>query len=1123
MKKAITLKSVFRGGLTAGMLAAGLLAGARATGQDAPAAAQDKPATVNALVMLGDYAREGVDASLREKLAANGINLVSRAIDAPMDPAMLRQFHVLVIAGWGGPGVWSFNPGQLPSSLTLLRNLELMKEFIREGGGLLYIPAAGGGDNPFLSEFGAGIENAQVRDDVRAWYGEKGAPSGAERKGVVSYAWTTAVTPHPATEGVERLFYPTPMLRWDDMYATPALTLRDKAWTALVRGMQTSVASRYLDYTTWMPVGEKAPALAAVRENGKGRVGLFAPTALYTLVKPYAIFPNGWYREQATGIIDGIMLEKGDGTQPSHGLKLLTGMLRWLGANAAAAGFGTFDEATYTAMNPAGAETPEWIRSWRAGDANTWHKVLVGARSVYSDGHGCIAQYAAAARAAGIGLLFMTETFERFDPAKWKEYLADCAAASDETLKVIPGLDIGDDYGNRFLLLGSPTFPQPSLLTADGKLLAKPQYLCLCFPRATTVQHRASTTAVPHELHKFFQGVSIYTYRDGKLVDNSLPAYEWQLFRFSNPMPYVVHETYSPADLEKEASTGHQLLVPAPSLTEAAWYLSEHGLSHGWESPVRLQVTAGPRLVSWGGSTPDPREPSVHGAISFAIEAEEPLREVRLMENFNLYRRWTPNTNAFAVNNIKLPEEHVNWVYLSATDAKGRTLVSPGILFGKQIAHTWRCLDRQNWWSFPNIYTGSAVSQFDLRVPVFGTAEGQGIFPQWHGPLSGENMAPLMDFNYAGPAAYLQDVFLDQRYPRATFEENIGFDARPSNLPARSRVYAARIRSHQFFVIPQKQSDLPPESQGTLPLYNTVEITLRRPVDPAGDIFPVLTTLDTKHIQVRGDMTWAYPGADGKEVTGSLKKGFIDLPRGGRVGGLIALSDGLRVGADGQVGFAAPGWNNGALPVGTSWRGAFMGVQPAEADQWRRLFGFLGDRPYEIKLTRGTMDAWHCLAECRADGYGIAGSVERALPAEFLGKCTGGLVNNNGEGKGKPITQFYLPVFISGINYNWPAAVVRDGQVTDDFDVYEGKGVARLNVGVAGPFYIGNTVTATEPNLRIGLLRWTAAACDLEVNNPTDRAIDAEISTVAGLKERFNGRKSVRLPAGSSLLVKLAE
>ncbi|HEY3331540.1 MAG TPA: hypothetical protein VGK19_16030 [Capsulimonadaceae bacterium] len=1077
-----------------------------------PAAAQEKP--VNVLILTAS--RMKLDTRLQDELSRDGIHFVSRNLGDPLSMEILRQFHVAVIADWEGPTTMFFPRGFVSDSLTTRRNTELLLEYVKAGGGFFFSPMNGTEGaaealSRLLAPFGAGVMAAQVRDDAHAFADLKPVRDEA----YTEYAWTTNVAKHPATKGVERVYYPTSELRWDNLYSTPVITLQDPSWVSLVKGMDSSSASKGTDYSHWRSLGVKAPPIAAVRQFGSGRVGLWAPGSLYTFSNPYDNPSRGWILEAHTGRIDGVMMEKGDGVNPSHGRKLLGGMLRWLADGARAQGMGGYTEASYTALKaPDKVPAPGWLYSWKQGDGNTWFKLLIGARSSFSDGKGTIAEYATAAKAAGVSMLYMTETFEKFDPARWDEYRAACAKVSDDKLKVVAGLDLKDTEGNRYLLLGSPVFPAPSLLTADGKAIAKPQYLCLCFPKGITVQHRASTTPVPHELEKHFQAMSLYTYRDGKLADNSLPAYQWQVFRLSNPLPVAVHETYEPAAIATEAATGHQVYGSAINLEGLAWYLGEHGTSHFWESPVRLQVSSGPMITNLGGASTDPEQPSVSNAISFSVEGDEPLKEVALWENFNLYRRWKPSGTKFTINNVKLPEGHVNWLYVIATDAKGRQVVSPGVIFGKQVVHTWRCADRQNWWQFSNLYTGCEASGFDVRVPSFEAAEGSSLFPEITGSMRGDNMAPMLDFALASPAVYIQDVFIDQRYFQAQFWD-VSYDAKPSRTTTRSRFYEAKIRYERFYPakIGNTKVDFFPERK-------TIEITLRKPTLPTGDVFPVITTLQTKHGQVRGDMTFAYTDAKtGKAVTGTLSKGYLDLPKGGRVGGFIALSDGIRVNWDGTVGFAPPTWVNGSLPIGTTWSASFVTVPPAEGDKWRNLMGLTNDTPYKVTVTKGQLSELAYTASYVADGFRVEGSVDKAVALSELSGMTSGLVNNDKEALGVQINEYRLPVIATGVNYNWPAYLVRGGELVEEIPVFEGKAYARLDVTQTGRFMVGNVVQCDSPNLKIGLLRWAANAVDVEINNPTDKDIETDVWTVGQAGSKLTGHVSIR--AGTSSTAKL--
>jgi hypothetical protein len=1064
------------------------------------------PKPIKGLLLIGSGLNGGkfqIDPVLAGKLAAKGISFDAQSINEPLDAATLHHYPVVMIAGWSGSRLSAFVPRRfMEEYLTAKANVGVIKDYVEKGGGLFIIPQGDGvpgsrTSTEFYSLFGAGQDATQVRDDQHAFvttYPDHGPDE---------YAWTTEVIPHPVTKGVSRIYYPTTQFRWDDMYSTPVLTFSDPAWKPVVKGMDTSVGAKGFDYTTWRPES-KQPTLAAVRDFSAGRIAFFAPNYYYLLSKPYDDPKNGWFFEAHTGKIGGVVVEKGDGTHPSDGLTLMTNMIRWLADNALAKGF---EPGTET-MAPTEAKpvpAPDWIYSWNPSNGSKWFKVLVGARSKFSDGEGTIEDYAKAAKAAGIDVLVMTETFEKFDVTKWAAYREACQKASDDTIKVIAGIDIEDTYQARYIIMNSPICPWPGILSTDGKMLAKDQYLCLGFPEGTTILHRPSNSALLNELQKDFQGVSIYTYKNGKLEDNGLPAYEWQVFALSNPLPFVVHETYSPQDLAMEASTGHQLYVSADNLGDANLYLAQQGLTHFWEAPLHLQVSSGPIITR------------LENSAALTIEDDVPITDVRLMENYNLYRHWTPNATKFSVDQIKLPDGHVNWVYLVATDAKGRTVVSPGMNFGKQIVHTWRCGDRQNWWCFPNIYTGTEANQFMIQVPAFGTEEGHDLFPEVHGPLRGDNMTSILQFVYEGPAVYIQDVDLDERYYRA-LHEDVAYDAKPVAGAVRSRVYAAKIRYLDFYLEPH--TGAAGTKSDYLPYLKDVTIETRRPLDPVGEIFPVFTRLDAKHAQVAGDMSYSYlDPKTGSETTGKLTAGTLDLPAGGHVGGLIALTGGIRVGADGKVGFASPEQTNGALPTGTKWNAAFVTVDPAQVDKWRALFGLTATTPYKVTVSKGTLKSLAYVATCLSDSYLLSGNVDTALPKEFLDGLFAGEVDRNNEAKGRALDEYKLPVSVNGLQYNWPAFLWRDDGTFEPVDVFEGNGWARLDVTTAGAFHIGNVVLADDLHLKIGLLKWTPDLCTVEVNNPTDKPIKTRVFTTDALTTRLKAEWDVDLAPGTSTIL----
>jgi len=1052
----------------------------------AASAAQAQPReTVKALILGSDYFK--LDAEVEKRLRAEGIEVLTRRMSEPVSFEMLKLFQVVIVPDFAGLQTPYFVPQQfVVKYFNAKRNLAELQRYVAGGGGLFFSPSMRGGGQEvaegcgaLLAPWGIRVLAAGVRDDAHACCDGE-------------YAWTTNVADSPVSDGVKRIVYPTNMLRWDDAYATVPLVAESAEWQPVVRGMPESVAARGWQYKTWLPIqGQQAPIIAAVRQVEKGRVAAVGISPFYSLWLPFGKPARGWVGESNTGRIDGIFLEKGDQEGPSDGWRLLGNMLKWLARGARSAGMGGYTPERLNRMPaPEPAKMPTWLSGWRQDTGARPLKVLVGARSSFSDGQGTVAEFADAARKAGYSVLVMTETFERFKPESWKAFRSECDAASDRDLVVLAGLDVPDVYQNRYLVFGQRTFPDRHMLSGDGRALKDTQYLSLGFGTHFTAIHRPSSTPMAHQLYKFFAGIVVYTYRKGEMVDDGLLAYEWHVNNMSMPIPLVVHEVYAPEDVEVAASGGHQLFVLADTARNAAWYLGA-GMQHFWETPSLFLVTSGPmiRTLMCGAPVVKGNEVPVHTGGTIEVESDEVITDVQLRTHYYAERRWHPGAKRVRLQ-YQLPPSHLRLCFVYVEDEKGRTAISPVVRFGPTPRHTWRCSDRQNFFGFAAQYTGTILPDLNFQVPAFGTVEGRGLWPRMAGPTRGENLCPLLEFPYASPEVYITDAQLDQRYWRALWLDTV-FDAKPSQGTSRSRVYEARVRYYDFNIKDEFRND----TSGAQPLImKEVTLRLRMPVLPQGPVFPGFTS-----VQPRPKYGYLDERA-GKEVRGKLERGFLDLPVGGYADNLIALTPGIRVDAGGAVGFAAPEWSNGALAVGTSWFGRYVKVPKAQLNELRSAMGLAGKTPYQLKLSRGRLNKIVYLADLQAEGWGVAGQV---VPA--------------------PKMPYALPLSIEGLNCNWDAAVWRDDGKLDYFGVFEGKGLARLDVTRGGKFYAGNIISATNPAINLTVLDWDASGILLEANNPTLGDVETVVETPDGITGRYRLRHKVTVPAGSSLRLQFGE
>ena len=1048
-----------------------------------PAWAEPKP--IYALALTSREATNyPLDPKMAEYFAAENIHIVSRPLSQPLSQDILRQFHLVILTTFSGlRAPWFALGDSLADYYTLRQSVNELRTYVESGGGLFFIPEFGWAGTEaaetmgeLLDPWGIGVVAASPYDPAHAWQ---------------TYGWTENISRSPVTRGMSRLYYPMIIGRWDDLYPTATLTIRDaKRWTPVVRGMKGSITAKNIqsgENAGWYPVpgSQDPPVLAAAAELGAGRAAILTISPLYLLATPYLAPDKTWYGEFTTGPIDGVVVEKGDGQTPSQGRELVRNALTWLAGPAAAKGFGSYTPDAYAKLPlPPKSLVPGWLYGWNTPNNGPFHKVLIGARSAYSDGKGAIADYADAARTNGYAILVMTETFEKFAPDKWDAFYRDCTAASSPDFVVVPGIDIPDSYGNRYLLFGQSVFPQPFMLTEDRRAIKQVQFLMLGLRPSMSAIARPSSTPGDHHLHKFYSGYAVYTYRNGQLVDDGFLGYQWAVHGWSDPLPLAVHETYAPDQIAREAQTGHQLYVPADTVENAAWYLRQ-GEAHYWENPPRFLVTAGPmiRTLTCQNFRFTNHVPGVNiRTQSFAADDDVPITDARLISNHNLLRRWKPNATNFA-GDVAYPPGNLFVGVLVIADQKGRTAITPTLAGGTGYGYNKRCSDRQNFFSTPIHYPGTRIfGGYDIWLPSYGTDEGKGLWPHGGGPRRGENLSPALEFAYVSPAVSVTDAYIDQRYWKALWED-AAFDARSPQGTTRSRVYEGRFRYWDFHC----RTDMEIRAdQDRRMMVAEINLRLRIPVIPTGDVFPAFYNTGPQPVV-------QTLGADGKLVTNKVVSGFMDLPVGACAGALMALTPGLRVNAAGLVGFAPPAWDNGALPALTEWTGRVVQVDTNKLDLARMQTLMLGaTAPYALALTRGKLLDLTYVANLQADRFGVAGTVTPHADMPYA-----------------------VPLSIDGLNWNWPAAIWRPGTNLVHFGVFEGRGRARLDVTRGGAFFTGSVVTASDPRLRITLLDWTPGGIQLEVNNTTDAAVTNLLETAAEITDLFRLKKEVVIASGA--------
>ncbi len=187
-----------------------------------------------------------------------------------------------------------------------------------------------------------------------------------------------------------------------------------------------------------------------------------------------------------------MVLSGGDGTTPSDDGKLLVNLYRWLaepGVQAGGTGVPPPPPITFNFQRVLDWDTLTMPSTWRhraipqkidrqmyydelpdptiTGELH-YYKALIGLHSAYSDGRGSVAEYAAAPEKAGYSLIAFTETFEKLGgPDRWEALRHDCVKHTSDSFVCLPGIDIADPEGGRYLIFGQPNYPSKAWLSED--------------------------------------------------------------------------------------------------------------------------------------------------------------------------------------------------------------------------------------------------------------------------------------------------------------------------------------------------------------------------------------------------------------------------------------------------------------------------------------------------------------------------------------------------------------------------------------------------------------------------------------------------------------------------------
>ncbi|MDB4990629.1 MAG: hypothetical protein JWN04_5807 [Myxococcaceae bacterium] len=653
-------------------------------------------------MLASTHGAELVDLGYVAMLRARGFEVDWTESLDELNLERLEQYHAVVL--FESPGSLALRAGAEPKPGRDDAFKAAIEQYVSRGGGVLLMPEE---TNVLQQRLGVLTDAWGARIPA-----ERIVETDERRRGLLPrgssqlpLAYTESIAVSPVTEGVRGIWYPSsaPM--------TLPLVV-DGSWQVLVRASP-SAHSESDDLTKSIhpapgllrrAAPEQSPALFAVRQLGKGRIALMSEWPQFSFVAG-----TKW-------LFDRVVLERGARGKPSGFGRLLENTLRWLSQPSLETRRVALGSRTAVAPNQRqslkdsfkATVTPYDLSALDKFGLHPTHHVyrgLIGARSTHSKGRGTVAEYARAARKAGLDFVVFLEPFDQLEADGLKLLETECEALSGADLRLFPGFSIATNVGNRMFFFGPRVdVPPPSVLTGPKQrtLYIQEQDAAGVFtgngtpylewvlrvgnPQAGYFDFASTASGIKLHDARAYSMAAIRYYRNGSLVEDLLDDYLLTAAGTIPPTPVSINEVASPADLLREASSKRGLTyVVATSLSnDDPNGLFQRGLRwSGQFDAMPTFVSSGPRILAWPGVL----RANTYGAEGFcpersldmaqvALESEQGLREYAIYDGTALFRRVALHGAKSHRSTLVLDGSLQRNLVMVVTDRAGGTAVS---------------------------------------------------------------------------------------------------------------------------------------------------------------------------------------------------------------------------------------------------------------------------------------------------------------------------------------------------------------------------------------------------------------------------------------------------------------
>jgi|GEM_PF-3772036 hypothetical protein len=982
---------------------------------------------------------------------------------------------------------------------------QVIAAYLKSGGSVILIHAGGEWDRGvpsfehFLSSYGAGTAEEQITDS-------RNILGLATPRGLKFNYTTDIAKDSPLTKGISRLGYFGQAVRADAMKTTNPLIFTDKSsWKILARGEKTAYSAsaaepgRSEKLKSTPATYSENPPFIAIRSVGRGQLLVMAQSSAALTASPE--------------VVENILWHKNDMTEPglAQNRTFIINAVKQMAESGKANGFGGYiadrtiipdKEYVLNGTNADWSKIPSLLNTL---PQLNYLRGIVGAQSTFSGGRHSVAELSRAAGAAGLDFLVFTEKLEKMNAEKWGTLKKECKAASSDKFLAFPGLIGLDKVGNRWFVFGYADYPTVPGLTTDRKRIDNTYFLNakIFGLRMTGYAYTGKNPVPPCEMRQC-SGMSVFTYENGKQVDDAVTHFLRSSWNQEYMLPFAVAICDSPAAINETAQNTMLNIYTGISLKDFDGYVAGKGFaSLHIERPQRWYLTRGPRLVQYGavsGGFGVDEEKENRSAVAFRLTGLKNGDTVRLMNGEDVLREWQADKSElstefrWANDKLRSPVIEVkrNGEMVLVSSA---TMLQNGSFFNQ-------CGDRQNTIPYvylpdkkDNVYVSGTPIEMKYRgwTPVTNVyapvkawaigAVGLELVPvSWSSWSSGpdipiksarqERRANLASYHYqvlSAPGIMIVDDIVGRVHPNG--KTHLG-DCFPPQLTEPLRFFNALCRKYALFGRIGEGQVNGQLLEGRINILEDIELS-NGYIDVA---FPKMS--GATHVEYRNDGKVVRYAVSDPNCRGEFKMNtgdYIGLyPFGLAGGGAIFAVKGDLYGKlpSGQIRLKVPQQlkKGDVLEYSLLFtNGGSMPLSPvSDYERLWKHFGFGGSFPAIESVNGGTLEK------------SVVMPLVAVTPVSTLNVIT----------KKVDDSPCGLIFRIRGFNPNWLVAWQLDGSGNWRFMGNDGKDFYfQLYTDIAAhKLFAGHPVTADDPEVKITLNDPEGGNQRFEIYNPTDKA-----------------------------------